>query len=182
MQIVYVVNSAVFSKQLCQHCSALKSSKQEDFTNSARIHPLHRNIPSSLSLAATVKPVCNTGWDNAHGQIRVTEAFTPSPCVTIRTLSPFASSAIACIQLQAFAHHDTHLEQLLDYSMSTMSIEHIHLELLSEQHFIAEVKVHGKYQEQRTNFTAFVTSSCLNLNCAAACIEDPATAAPERLC
>jgi hypothetical protein len=61
---------------------------------------LHRNIPSSLSLAAIVKPVCNTGCDIAHGQIRVTEAFTPSPCVTIRTLSPFASSAIACIQLQ----------------------------------------------------------------------------------
>ncbi len=88
--------------------------------HSARIHSLLRNMPSSLSLAATVKPVCKTGCDNAHGQIRVTEAFTPSPCVTIRTLSPFASSAIAYIQLPAFAYHDTHLEQLFACSMSNV--------------------------------------------------------------
>ena len=111
------MNSAVFSRQSCQYCSAPKSGKQEDFMNNARIHSLYRNIPSSLSLAATVKPVCNTGCDNAHGQIRVTEAFTPSPCVTIRTLSPFASSAIACTQT---SNIDTHLEQLFANSTSTM--------------------------------------------------------------
>ena len=103
-------NTAVLSSQASRNC----------FMNSARIHSLHRNIPSSLSLAATVKPVCNTGCDNAHGQIRVTEAFTPSPCVTIRTLSPFASSAIACTQPPALVNHDIHLEQLFAYSTFLM--------------------------------------------------------------
>ena len=58
-------------------------------------HAIQKAIPSSLSLAATVKPVCSTGCEIAQGHIRVTDALTPSPCVTIKTLSPFASSAIA---------------------------------------------------------------------------------------